>query len=433
MSKPLSETRRSIRNHLLATSIAGAALVFGLGTLGAATKLSGAVMAAGSLVVQSSVKKVQHPTGGVVGELLVDEGTHVKAGQVLIRLDETVARATLSALTKDHQELQAQGARLEAERDGAETVTFPEELLRASTQPEVNRIVVGERTLFELRRSARTGQKNQLKQRIDQLRNEIGGLTEQIAAKDREIKIVSQELVGVTDLYSKNLVQLTRLNALQRDAARNQGERGSLTAMLAQTKGKIAETELQVIQVDEDMRSDVARQLGDIRAKTANVVEREVTALDQLKHLDIRSPQDGVVHELVVHSRSAVIAGGEQIMLIVPDEDKLVVEVRVSPQDIDQLSLGQTAMLRFPSFNQRTTPEMNAKVLRIAADTTQDLRSGLPYYSVHIALDGDHPLEGMKLRPGMPVDAFIQTSERTMVSYLMKPLADQMSRAFREK
>ena len=413
--------------------MAGLALIGGLGTLSATTELAGAVMAAGSLVVKSSVKKVQHPAGGVVGEIHVDEGSHVQAGDVLVSLDGTVARATLSALTKDYQELLAQRARLEAERDGAERVTFPIELTRDADQTDVAHIMSGEARLFEMRRNARKGQQNQLRQRIEQLRNEIDGLKVQGTAKDSELAIVRSELVGVKDLYDRNLVQLTRLDALQRDMARNQGERGSITASLAQTTGKIAETELQIIQIDEDMRSDVARQLSDIRAKAANVVERKVTALDQLKHLDVRSPQDGVVHELAVHSRGAVVMGGETIMLIVPDQDKLVVEVRVSPQDIDQISLDQVAVLRFPSFNQRTTPEMNARIVRVAADTTQDARTGLPYYSVHIALAVDHPGTGIKLRPGMPVDAFIRTQQRTMISYLMKPLADQMSRTFREK
>ena len=433
MHKPRNETQRSIRNHLLAVGVAGVALVGGLGTLSATTELSGAVMAAGSLVVKSSVKKVQHQTGGVVGEIHIEEGAHVKAGDVLISLDGTVARATLSALTKDYQELLAQRARLEAERDGTDKVTFPAELTRDAEQPEVAHIMAGETRLFEMRRNARRGQQNQLRQRIEQLRNEIEGLRVQGAAKDSELAIVKNELVGVKDLYDRNLVQMTRYDALQRDMARAQGERGAITASLAQTTGKIAETELQIIQIDEDMRSDVARQLSDIRAKAANVVERKVTALDQLKHLDVRSPQDGVVHELAVHSRGGVVMSGETIMLIVPDQDKLVVEVRVSPQDIDQISLDQVAVLRFPSFNQRTTPEMNAHIVRIAADTTQDARTGLPYYSVHIALAVDHPVTGIKLRPGMPVDAFVRTQQRTMMSYLMKPLADQMSRTFKEK
>ena len=433
MSTPRNETERSLRRHLVAIGLTAVALVFGIGALGATTRLAGAVVATGSLVVKSSVKKVQHQSGGIVGALLVEEGSHVQVGEVLIELDDTVARATVSALTNALYELQAQRGRLEAERDEATSITFPTNLTAASGQPEVARITDGETRLFAFRRNARTGQKNQLHQRVEQLGNEIEGLKEQSIAKDKELAIVSQELVGVQDLFDRNLIQLTRLDALQRDAARIDGERGQLIAQTAQTKGKIAETELQIIQIDEDMRSDVSRQLSEVHAKMSEVAERTVTAVDQLRHLTIRAPQDGVVHELVVHATGAVISPGEAIMLIVPDADKLVAEVRVSPQDIDQVGLDQEAMLRFPSFDQRTTPEFNARVIRVAADTTQDARTGSPFYSVQLSLQGARALAGVRLRPGMPVDALIKTSERTMMSYLLKPLADQASRAFREK
>ncbi len=434
MSKLRNETEQSLRRHLVAIGLTAVALVFGIGALGATTRLAGAVVATGSLVVKSSVKKVQHQSGGIVGALLVEEGSHVQAGEVLIELDDTVARAAVSALTNALYELQAQRGRLEAERDEATSITFPATLTTAaSSQPEVARITDGETRLFAFRRNARAGQKNQLHQRVEQLGNEIEGLKEQSIAKDKELAIVSQELVGVQDLYARNLIQLTRLDALQRDAARIDGERGQLIAQTAQTKGRIAETELQIIQIDEDMRSDVSRQLSEVHAKTSDVAERKVTAMDQLRHLTIRAPQDGIVHELAVHARGAVISPGESTMLIVPDADKLVAEVRVSPQDIDQVGLDQEAMLRFPSFDQRTTPEFNARVIRVAADTTQDARTGSPFYSVQLSLQGDRALAGVHLRPGMPVEAFIKTSERTMVSYLLKPLADQASRTFREK
>ena len=425
-------TRRSIRNHCLAIGGAAVVLVLGFGTLGATTKLAGAVMATGTLVVKSNVKKISHQTGGIVGAINVEEGTHVAAGEVLVHLDETVAEATFAGLTHDLYEQEAQRARLEAERDGDDAIAFPKDLT-AVTDPDVAHILTSETKLLELRRKARTGQKDQLSQRIVQLRNEILGLQQQSVAKDTESTIVGKELVGVRDLYARNLVQLTRLDGLERDAARIAGERGALTAQVAQVKGKIAETELQIIQIDEDMRSDVGRQLADLRAKTSDTVERRVAALDQLQHLDIRAPQAGTVHEISVHAKGAVITPGEQIMLIVPDSDRLVAEVRVAPQDIDQVAPEQKAILRFLSFNQRTTPEVVAHVTLVAADTTEDQRNGTSYYVVQIELPSDHPVKGARLRPGMPVDAFIQTSERTMLSYLMKPLVDQMGRSFREK
>ena len=203
---------------------------------------------------------------------------------------------------------------------------------------------------------------------MSQLKEEVRGYTEQSAAKVKEIEFIGRELEGVRDLFSKNLIPISRVTALERDAARLEGERGQLVATIAQGKGKISETELQIIQVDQTMRSDVAKELADIRAKISELTERRVTAADQLQRIDIRAPQTGIVHQLSFFTTGGVVAAGEQIMLIVPQADDLTVEVRVDPQKIDQLQLGQAATLRFPGFNQRTTPELNGRVTRIAAD-----------------------------------------------------------------
>jgi membrane fusion protein, type I secretion system len=429
-------TQRSIRAHLLATVAAAVFLVGGIGVIGATTELAGAVIASGALVVESYVKKVQHPTGGIVGELNVQDGSPVKAGDLLIRLDETTAQANLSMVQKSLTELYTRRARLEAERDGSAEVEFPDDLLlQAAGQADIGRVVAGERKLFELRRQAQQGQKAQLRERVAQLNEEVRGYTEQAAAKKKEIEFIGKELEGVRDLWLKNLVPITRLTALERDGARLEGERGQLIATIAQGKGKISETELQIIQVDQNIRSDVAKELADIRAKIAELVERKITATDQLQRIDIRAPHSGVVHQLSVFTKGGVVAAGEQIMLIVPEADALIVEVRVDPQKIDQLKLDQPAALRFPGFNQRTTPELDGRVSRIAADVIQDQRSGQYYYLVRISMAPDEiaRLNGLKLVPGMPVEAFIRTEERTMLSYLLKPLTDQARRAFREK
>jgi HlyD family secretion protein len=429
-------TQRSIHAHLLAIAAAALVLVLGVGVISATTELAGAIIASGALVVETNVKKVQHPTGGIVGEFYVHDGQRVAAGDLLIRLDETAAQANVAMVDKSLAELYARRARLEAERDGGDAVDFPADLLRsAAEQADIGRVVTGERRLFELRRQAQDGQKAQLRERIAQLGEEVRGYTEQAAAKGKEIEFIGRELEGVRDLFSKNLIPIARVTALERDAARLEGERGQLVATIAQGKGKMSETELQIIQVDQTMRSDVAKELADIRAKIAELVERRVTAVDQLQRIDIRAPQAGVVHQLSVFTRGGVIAAGEQIMLIVPQADDLIVEVRVDPQKIDQLKLDQDAALRFPGFNQRTTPELNGRVSRIAADVIQDQRSGQPYYLVRISLAPDEieRLGALKLVPGMPVEAFIRTDERTMLSYLLKPLTDQARRAFREK
>jgi HlyD family secretion protein len=427
--------RRSIRTHLVAIAAAAILLVFGVGVIGATTELAGAVIASGALVVQSNVKKVQHPTGGIVGELRVHDGSRVQAGELVIRLDETTAQANLAMVEKSLAELFARRARLETERDGGEEIEFPEELVQAGRQAEIARVMIGERKLFELRRDAQRGQKAQLRERIAQLTDEVRGYTDQAAAKTKEIEFIQKELEGVRDLWQKNLVPISRVTALERDGARLEGERGQLVATIARSKGKITETELQIIQLDQDLRSEVAKELADIRAKIAELVERKTTAIDVLQRIDIRAPQSGVVHQLAVHTKGGVVSPGEQIMLIVPEDDDLIVEVRVDPQQIDQVKLEQAATLRFPGFNQRSTPELNGHVSRVAADVIQDQRSGQAYYLVRIAMTAEEitRLNGLKLVPGMPVEAFIRTDQRTMLSYLLKPLTDQARRAFREK
>ncbi len=256
---PPGSARDSIQRHLLTGALIVLLLAFGVGGWAATTQIAGALIAQGSVVVDSNVKKVQHPTGGVVGKLNVQDGDRVKAGDILVQLDDTITRANLAIVTKGLDELAARKARLEAERDGAEAVEFPPQLLARANEPSVSVAVANERKLFELRRSSRLGQKAQLRQRITQLQDEIRGLTAQQDAKAREITLIGKELEGVRELWKNNLVQITRLTALERDGARLEGERGQLVAAVAQAKGKISETELQVLQIDQDLSSEVAK------------------------------------------------------------------------------------------------------------------------------------------------------------------------------
>lgn len=420
---------------MIAVGIAAGFTVGSIGIMGAATDMSGAIISAGALVVESSSKKVQHPSGGVVKSLEVVEGARVRSGDLLIRLDETVAQANLSAVTKSLWELEARRARLQAERDGAAEIAFPDELMSLPAESPAASIVAGERRFFQLRREASDGQKRQLKQQVGQLSEQIGGLGDQIAAKKQESDLLAKELAGVEQLWEQRLVSITRLVNLQRDSARLLGERGQLTSSVAQLKGKISETELKILQIDQDFRSDVAKELADVRAKYAETFERKVTARDQTEKLELRAPQTGVVHDLNVHTEGGVIAAGETIMTIVPDTDSLIVETHVAPQDIDQIKLGQPAVLRFTNFNQRTTPEIDGEVSRIGADISRDDKASPTFFVVRIAIPSPQleKLGKARLMPGMPVEVFIRTGERTLLSYLMKPLADQMHRAFREK
>jgi HlyD family secretion protein len=428
-------TRFSIKRHLLVGLSVVILLAGGLGGWASTAQISGALIAPGSIVVESNVKKVQHPTGGVVGEVRAHDGDLVKAGDVVVRLDDTVTKASLAIVTKNLDGLWARAARLEAEQRGLDKITFPPMLTDRASDPEVKAVMASEAKLFEVRVNGRTGQKAQLRERIVQLNEEIAGLSAQEKAKDQEIELVQKELAGVSDLYDKHLVQISRLTTLQRDAARLSGERAQYIASRAQAKGKITETELQIIQVDKDMVSDVSKDLRETNDKIGEFVERKVTAEDQLRRVDIRAPQDGMVLQSTVHTVGGVVTAGDTLMLIVPQADDLQVEAKVAPQDIDKLQIGQKTLLRLSAFNQRTTPELNGVVTRVSPDTTTDQRTGQSTYTIRVSMPPEEiaRLGDVKLIPGMPVEAFVQTGDRTLLSYLIKPLNDQLMRAFREK
>jgi HlyD family secretion protein len=423
----------SLKRHLLLGFAAVALLggiILGWGTL---TEISGAVIASGKLVVDSNVKKVQHPTGGVVGDLRVKDGDRVKKGDIVVRLDETQARTSLAIVTKALDEMEARQARLEAERDGATKVKFPADLVARRNEPEVDQIMSSEQRLFELRLSAREGQKAQLQEQIEQLRQQITGNDEQVAAKTKEIDWNQQELKGVRELWKQNLVPFSRVTVLERDSARLHGERGALTASIAQARGRISEINLKILQIDEDLRTETGKELAEIRAKKSELIERRVAAEDQLKRIDLVAPQDGKIFQQAVHTIGGVIQAGEVLMLVVPDADDLIIEARVAPQDVDQIHMGQRAVVQFAAFNRRTTPELIGEVIGIGADVTQDDRRNEAFYAVRVRISDKElaRLDGLQPMPGMPVEVFIQTAPRTVVSYLTKPLREQFDRAFR--
>lgn len=429
------EARHSIKLHLIIGLSVVVILAGGLGGWASTAQISGALIAPGSVVVESNVKKVQHPTGGVVGEVRARDGDLVKAGDVVVRLDDIVTKANLAIVTKNLDGLLARAARLQAEQQGIDKIVFPPALLDRADDPDVKNVIASESKLFDVRVNGRTGQKAQLRERVTQLNEEIAGLAAQEKAKDQEIGLVEKELAGVRDLYEKHLVQISRLTTLERDSARLNGERAQYIASRAQAKGKITETELQIIQVDKDMVSEVSKDLRETNDKIGEFVERKVTAEDQLRRVDIRAPQDGMVLQSTVHTVGGVITAGDAIMMIVPQADDLQVEAKVNPQDIDKLQIGQKTLLRLSAFNQRTTPELNGVVTRVSPDVTTDQRTGQSYYTIRVSMPPQEVarLGEVKLIPGMPVEAFVQTGERTMLSYLIKPLSDQLMRSFREK
>ena len=426
---PANATRQPILLGLAVVFL----LVGGIGVWAATTSIAGAVIASGKLVVDTNVKKIQHPTGGIVGELLAREGDRVRQGDVLVRLDGTQARANLGIINRALDEMAARQARYEAERDGAEAVTFPVGLAARAGDPEVARLMAGERKLFEMRRAARDGQRAQIREQIQQLHQQVEGVRAQLDAKSREVALVNKELEGVRILWKQNLVPISRVTVLERDAARLEGEQGSLVASQAMNRGRIAELELKSHQIDQDLSTEVGKELAELRAKRSEMAERQVAADDQLRRLDLAAPQDGRVFQRSVHTIGGVVQAGEALMLIVPNDESLIVEVRVPPQEIDQVHVGQPAILRFATFNQQTTPQLEGEVVHIGADVSQDDRASAPYYSVRIRVPERElaRLGGLTLLAGMPVEAFMQTAPRTVASYLVKPLADQVERAFR--
>ena len=438
---PQPDPRRTIRKLNLIGLAITVVLVGGVGGWAATAHLAGAVIAPGTIVVESNVKKVQHPTGGIVGEILVKEGGQVDAGQVVLRLDDTVTKATLGVVRSQLDELMARQARLLAERDDAAAIVFPAQLKSARDDASAITAMAGEEKLFESRRSARAGQRAQLREQVVQLNEQIRGLSAQLAAKESELALIRKELAGVADLYQKNLVSISRYTQLQRDETRLQGERGQFIAEIARARGKISETELQIIQLDQDFRTEVLRDLREAQGKIAELKERVTAAEDQLKRVDLRAPQAGTVHQLAVHTVGGVIGNGETLMQIVPHADELVVEAKVAPSDIDQVAVGAKAVVRIMAGNQRTQPEIMGLLTRVSADLTREqqpqtaLQPPQSYYTVRIALPPAEVarLTDIHLVPGMPAEVFIQTHERTPLEYLLKPLQEQIARTFRER
>src|SRR5438309_491499 len=311
-AKPAAKrtVRQSIRFHLMLGLGIVLVLMVGLGGWGSTVQISGALIAPGQIVVESNVKKVQHPTGGVVGEVRARDGDVVKTGDIVVRLGDTVTKASLAIVVKTLNGLYARAARLEAEQRGEDKLSFPPQLTERAGDPDVQNVMASESKLFEVRVHGRAGQKAQLRERVAQLNEEIGGLSAQEKAKDKEIALIEKELVGVRSLYEQHLVQLSRLTTLERDAARLAGERAQYIASRAQAKGKIVETELQIIQIDKDVVSEVSKDLRETNDKIGEFVERKVTAEDQLRRIDIRAPQDGVVLQSTVHTVGGVLTAG---------------------------------------------------------------------------------------------------------------------------
>ena len=410
-------------------------LIGGFGGWAATTDLAGAVVGPGTVVVASNVKKIQHPTGGVVGKIFVKNGDRVKAGEVLVRLDETTTRAQMQIVSKQMDELTGRQARLRAERDDAAAVAFPEDLVKRGSDANVAQILAGEKTLFQSRTGNTKSQKSQLDERITGLKEEIGGLSKQAQAKSREIELIGKELSGLEELEKQRLVPTSKMMALRREGARLDGERAQLQASAGSSKVKITEIEMQRIGLEQSSKSDIVKELRETEGKLVELQERRTAAEDQLRRIDIKSPVDGVVHQMTVFTVGGVVNTGEPLMMIVPEGDRLVVEARISPQDIDQARTHEEAVIRFPAFNSRTTPTISGRVIGVSADAQHEPQTNVPYFVARIELPDEEleKLNGQKLVPGMPAEVQITTTSRSALSYLVRPMEDAFSQAFKER
>ncbi len=420
--------RRTRRAFLLV-----ALLVFGFFGLAAVTQVAGAVIGAGEITVDSSIKTISHTDGGVLVALLVRDGDHVTEGQELMRFDTSVSSVGSSSASLGLEALIATRARLEAERDGADAIVFPPGIA-ASRDPAVRELVAREQRLFALRRDERRGTLALLTERVHQYEDQIRSFTAQIEAIDRQAKLIEPELAGLRELYKRELVTLARINALERTAVQLEGSKSALQANIAEARARISETREQMLNIEKASRSEAGVQLATVEAQLNDQTVRKASAADAYGRSVIRAPQSGTIDKLAYSTIGSAVPPNQPILQIVPDRDTLIVAARISPNDVDQLRIGQAARVTFSGLDRQTTPDMAGTLIFISPDLAQDQHTGASYYRIKIRLDAGQMARSrqISLKPGMPAEVFVETGNRSILSFLIKPLLDQINRAFRE-
>jgi membrane fusion protein, type I secretion system len=441
----------SISKPILAGLVILAVTIGGFGALASVTRIQGAVVAPGTVVVESWPKKVQHNEGGIVADIFVDDGSEVREGDVLLRLDDTQTRAKLAIVIKQLTQLRAQSLRLKAERDDQ-----PEPKFSAAQSDDEAEAIATERALFHTRRTSNANQREQLKQQLADKDKEIEGIEADIGAIDDQRAIAVKEHANLNQLFEQKHVTITRVLQLEREIAGLRGRRGQQVAAIARAREAMGGFRIQLVQVDVLFKKDVLAELATVETKINELAEQRTQAEDFLNRVDIKAPRSGVVQDLAFRTKGGVVRPADVLMIVVPKGDRLVVEARASPQDIDQLAVGLVAVVRFSNFNRPTTPELNARVIRVSADVTVDQpgqssfwrpltnsqqtsplynQQSLPYYAIRIEIPESElkRLDGGGLMPGMQVEVFISTTERTVMSYLLKPIYDRLARAMRER
>lgn len=411
-------------------------LLGGFGTWAATSNISGAIIASGQIEVDQNRQIVQHIDGGVVANILVDEGDIVNAGETLIRLDRTLLDSELNIIEGQLFEIMARRGRLEAERDDLDQMIIPPELLeRAKTNPDLADLIDGQVRLFEARKTTLAREIEQLGKRADQISDQITGIEAQQVALTSQLDLIQKELTDQQTLLDKGLAQASRVLSLQREAARLSGQVGELTSQKAQSEGRITEIDLEVLKLGITRREEAITTLRDTQFRERELAEQRRALLERLNRMEIKAPVSGVVYGLQVFAPRSVIRPADPLMFLIPQDRPLVIASRVEPIHIDQLSLNQQVLLRFSALDQRVTPELKGQVIQISADSFLDENIGVSYYKVEIVLsEGEQAKlpEGTTLIPGMPVEAFIRTEDRTPLAYFVKPMADYFARAFRE-
>ncbi len=417
---------------------AGLAIVVGFfgvfGSWATLAPLDSAAVAPGVVRVEGSRKTVQHLEGGIISEILVKAGDRVKAGQALIRLDDTPSKANLKLLQGRLYAALALEARLVAERDGKTEITFPETLIEKRNDPKIDEIITGQINIFNARLESLSGKENILKLRSAQLDEEITGLKGQIKAEDKQLSLIADEIADVSGLVKKGLAPKPRLLSLQRRQAEIEGSRSNNHAQIARARQSIAETRLQISELRTTAINEAVEQVRDVQNDLGDLSEKVRAAKDVLSRIEIRAPQDGAVVNLQVHTPGGVIAPGEPLLDIVPLDVRLIVEARVDPKDIDVVRPGLASLIRLTAFSQRRTKPLEGRVLTVSADVLRDERTGLSYYLARIEIIGnqDAALGGSVIQPGMQADVMIVTGERTLFEYIIGPVESSFNRAFRE-
>lgn len=422
----------SLARHALVGCLLVAALFGGLGVWAATTELSGAVVASGSIIVEGGSRRVQHAEGGIVGEFRVKDGDRVEGGDLLVRLDGTTTAASLAMVEAQLREAMALKARLLAEGNGTD-IAWPNDV--AEDDPGMQVLIVAQRRLSLSRAEAQQALTDRLGEQIEQIGLQVSGLEAQRAAVEAELAIVEEEERRMATLLEDGLIELPRVTAARRETARLKGEAARLLAEAASARTAAAERRIQIAQVASEFQTEVLAELQTIGLRIAELSQQKIAAQDRLSRLEVRAPASGIVHESIVQTVGGVVAAGETLMLIVPVASQLLVEARVFPIDVDKLSLGQEAVVKFSGLDQRTAPDLHAAVSHVSPDLSYDAATGAPYYLVKLSLpeaELDRLPETLILLPGMPAEAFIQTSNRTVLAYLIDPLAKQVSHAFRE-